>query len=30
MSNNFSLTTFSSDGSLNQVNYAITAVIMEK
>ena len=25
MSNNFSLTTFSSDGSLNQVNYAITA-----
>ena len=25
MSNNFSLTTFSSDGTLNQVNYAITA-----
>ena len=25
MSNNFSLTTFSNDGSLNQVNYAITA-----
>ena len=25
MSNNFSLTTFSTDGKLNQVNYAITA-----
>ena len=25
MSNNFSLTTFSSDGNLEQVNYAITA-----
>ena len=25
MSNNFSLTTFSSDGTLDQVNYAITA-----
>ena len=25
MSNNFSLTTFSTDGSLDQVNYAITA-----